>query len=304
MARKQTAQLEIEEPERRREPARTPRRERASGPGVWRGRVRRVLVWAGAAASAAGILAGAYLIDEFLANDARFALPRGGLEIKGLAHAPRAGVEAVFARDFGRSIYRIPLAERRASLLRIDWVKDASILRQWPNRVAVRIVERTPVAFLVAPGGGAPALIDSEGVVLSLPPRANLDLPALTGLTREQTREDRRERVSNAMELLRTAGPWAGRISEIDAGDASNIKLTFLEQGRAYRLWMGNRNYRARLDNFLKFRREINRRLPYATIFDLRLDDRITVPAEGNQAPAAGPAPAETKAKTGRRRAR
>lgn len=300
MAHKHTAQLELEAPEPRRQPTRMPRRERAPEPGAWRRRVRIAMIWAGAAVSVTGTAAGIYLVDEFLSTDPRFVL-NSGVAVEGIKHAPRERIDAVFARDMGRSIYLAPLAERRASLLAIDWVKDATVSRRWPDQIAVRLVERTPVAFLVAPGGGAPALIDAEGVVLSLPPRAKLDLPALTGITREQTLEARRERVSRAMEFLRDAGAWAGRVSEVDATEAGNLKVTITDRGRAYQLWMGNRNYGVRLENFLKFREEINRRLPLATIFDLRLDDRITVPAEGNPAP---PAAAVAKSRSGGRRAR
>ena len=62
---------------------------------------------------------------------------------------PRA-IEAVFAEDFGRSVYLIPLSERRASLRTVDWVKDASVARFWPNRVVVGVTERKPVAFVDA----------------------------------------------------------------------------------------------------------------------------------------------------------
>ena len=48
----------------------------------------------------------------------------------------------------GRSVYLIPLDERRATLRTVDWVKDASVARVWPNRVVVRVAERKPVAFV------------------------------------------------------------------------------------------------------------------------------------------------------------
>jgi cell division protein FtsQ len=294
MARKQTAQLELElpgEPEPRREEPVVTRRERAPRAG-WRERARRVLLWTGTAAAVAGAAFGVYQVDQFLATDPRFALEEG-LLVEGLSHTSRARIEAVFARDMGRSIYLAPLETRRRSLLGIDWVKDASISRLWPNRLAVRIVERRPVAFLVAPGGGLPALIDADGVILTLPPRAELALPALTGITREQSAEVRKARIGQVLDLLRDAKTHAGRISEVDAADPNNLKVTLMSQGRAFRLWLGNRNYRARLDNFLKFYSEISRRLPGAETFDLRLDDRITVPAEGN--PAAPAAVAKTR---------
>ena len=46
----------------------------------------------------------------------------------------RRAVEAVFNDDSGRSIYLLPLLDRRQTLRTVDWVKDASIVRLWPNR--------------------------------------------------------------------------------------------------------------------------------------------------------------------------
>jgi cell division protein FtsQ len=298
MARKQSAQLELELPdevEPRREAPLVTRRERTPR-ADWRQRARRILFWSGAAAAVAGAAVAVYRVDQLLATDPRFTL-EDGLVVEGVSHASRARIEAVFARDRGRSIYLTPLEQRRRSLLEIDWVDDAGISRLWPNRLAVRISERKPVAFLVAPGG-APALIDAEGVILSLPAKAELALPALTGITRELPASVRRERIRQVLELLREANAHAGQISEVDAADGRNLKVTFLSQGRAFRLWLGDRNYRARLENFLKFYSDISRRLPGAGTFDLRLDDRITVPAEGNPPPA--PAPAK-KTRGGRR---
>ncbi len=302
MARKQNAQLALEiagDEDRRRE-SQAARRDRGRDGRAWGRRVRRALFWISGTAAVTGAAFGLYRLDQFLASDDRFALD-AGLIIEGVVYAPRERVESVFARDVGRSVYLVPLSQRRRSLMSIDWVRDAAVSRRWPNRIAIRITERTPVAFLVAPGGGAPALIDAEGAVLSLPPRAELNLPALMGITREQTREAREARLRQVLEMLRDLNAHAGRISEIDAADLHNLKITFSAQGRAFRLWLGNRNYGARLANFLKYYGEIGRRMPYAQVFDLRLDDRITVPSEVNPAP---PAPAVSKAHVGRGKGR
>ena len=296
MARKQSAQLEvtaIDEAKLRRPEADGPKRVRTKPEETgWRERAKRILVGTGIAAAIGGSAFLYYRTDQFLASDGRFALD-ANLKVDGAVYTVRARIDGVFTSDVGRSIYLIRLADRRRSLLTIDWVKDASVSRRWPNRIAVRIVERKPVAFLLAPGGGAPALIDAEGVILSLPQRAEIRVPALTGVTREQPPAVRKARIRQFLDLMRDAQDYAGQISEVDAADPDNLKVTLLSQGKTFRLWLGSRRYHDRMMNFTKFYGEISRRLPYAHTFDLRLDDRITVPAEANPAPpAAAPAKA------------
>ncbi len=71
------------------------------------------------------------------------ATSRDALAIQGLHYASRAKVQRVFAEDFDRSIFSVPLEERRRRLLAIDWVEDASVSRIWPDRLVVRIRERS-----------------------------------------------------------------------------------------------------------------------------------------------------------------
>ncbi len=110
-------------------------------------------------------------VRHFVISDPRFTLAspdaRGaGLSMEGLAHSSRSRVLATFKDDFGRSVFLVPIAERRRRLLAVDWVEDASIARIWPNRVTVRIKERKPVAFvnLSIPGtrGSRVLLIDAR----------------------------------------------------------------------------------------------------------------------------------------------
>ena len=92
---------------------------------------------------------------RFVLADPQFTLSRdraGALTIEGLHYASRFKVQRVFAADFGRSVFSLPLDERRRRLLGIDWVEDASVSRIWPDRLVVRIRERTP-------GGVRPATL-------------------------------------------------------------------------------------------------------------------------------------------------
>ena len=110
--------------------------------------------------------------EQFVIRDTRFALngadgswDSATLEVAGATHASQRDIQAVFNDDTGRSVYLLPLNDRRTSLRTVSWVRDASIERVWPNRVVVRVSERAPVAF-VAMGPSKFGLIDEDGVIL------------------------------------------------------------------------------------------------------------------------------------------
>src|SRR5580700_8807112 len=129
-------------------------------------------------------------------TDPQFTLSRDhkdALTIQGMNFTSRAKVLRVFASDFGHSVFSVPLAERRRRLLAIDWVEDASVSRIWPDRLVVRIHERTPVAFVLFRSGVL--LIDSRGVLLDPPAQSQFTFPVLSGVQEEEKEDQRRERV-------------------------------------------------------------------------------------------------------------
>lgn len=218
--------------------------------------------------------------EQFLIRDPRFALsgPDGDaatIEIVGAAHASRARIESVFAIDLGRSVYLLPLTERREALRSVAWVKDASIARLWPNRVVVSVEERKPVAFLTL-GPSHFALIDDEGVILPTAPD-RFALPVLSGVNTSDALETRRDRVHRMLRLTRDLGEEVQNISEIDVSDRDNLKVTAPRDGHIVTLLLGDRDFARRYRNFLNHFTEIKRRLPNAATLDLRLEDRITV---------------------------
>ncbi len=260
----------------------------------WGAVFRHVTVAAGILALAVLGLYVYYRVDQFLATDPRFRLKDtaesgqdSGIRIEGVAHASRARVLAVFAADTGRSVYLVPLRERRLQLLGIDWVGEASVSRLWPDRLIVRIKERAPVAFVQLPAGEREAvhraaLIDADGVILEQPERATFELPVLSGIRRSQNRAVRAARVQSAMRLVQDIGGLAAEVSEIDVSDTDNLKVVQQIGGEAVVLWLGDRNFLSRLQNFRGHYEEIRRRLAQAKAFDLRLDDRITAMGAGS----------------------
>jgi cell division protein FtsQ len=237
------------------------------------------------------VAAWAYLsVETFIVSDERFLLPRApepgqrldAFRIEGAQNVTDEQVIEVFARDFGRSVFLCPLKQRRLQLMGVDWVKDASISRVWPNRLVIRVTERKPQAFAQLEAADRTILlwlIDADGVLLD-PKRARpFHLPVLTGMTRAEGDASRATRMKRFLRLRTELGSYMDKISEIDVSDVENLKVIQQFDGRAVALILGNQSYRERYELFLNNFDEIRKRLPDAVMLDLRLKDSITAVA-------------------------
>jgi cell division protein FtsQ len=243
----------------------------------------KIAVWVAALTIALVIsLVGWHRLEQFLIHDPRFAVngPEGAddasvIQIQGAQHASRRTIEGAFAEDMGRSIYMLPLEARRSTLRTVDWVKDATVMRLWPNRVVVRVAERKPVAF-VSLSGSRYGLIDEDGVILP-PATDRFHLPVLRGVGARDPLADRRDRVQRMQRLLRALGANADKIAEVDVTDREDLRVTQPYDGRMVTLLLGDQNFAVRYQNFLNHYAEIREKMPDANSLDLRMEDRITV---------------------------
>jgi len=226
----------------------------------------------------AGLALGAREVHSFLLSDSRFRFEK--LEIRGTVYTSRARIQGIFAPDVHSSVFAIPLAERRRHVLAIDWVRTAAVSRVWPDRLVITITERKPVAFAKLQIAGTMrhwlALIDDEGILLSIPPRVRFRLPVLSGVSEEQSDDERRMRVESMSHLLADLGPRAAEISEVNAASAQDMRVMADVDGQSVELWMGDQRYRSRYLNFLSHYPDIRKHEERASVFDLRMDDRIS----------------------------
>lgn len=216
-------------------------------------------------------------VRQYALTDPQFTFSRNtpdALSIQGLQFASRSKVLRTFSQDFEHSVFSIPLGERRRRLLAIDWIRDATVSRIWPDRLVVHVTERTPVAFVFFRSGVL--LIDSQGVLLDQPPQSQFTFPVLSGVTESDSDEQRRDRVRAFLRVEKDLGYLAKDISEINAADPDSIRIVAQVDKTPVELLVGDANFGWRYQNFLTHYPEIKKRSPELRLFDLRLDDRIT----------------------------
>lgn len=218
-----------------------------------------------------------YMVHRYLINDPKFVLSRDrreALAIDGLRYGSRWKVQRIFSQDADRSVFSVPLEERRRRLLAIDWVQDAAVSRVWPDRLAVRITERKPLAFVQVQS--TVMLIDGQGMLLELPPRAQFNFPVLSGVRADDPPARRMEAVRALLDVEDGLGAQMKDVSEVNAFDPGNIRIVAQVEGHVVDLILGEDNLGPRYRNFVNHYAEIRKRSPEVKIFDLRLDDRIT----------------------------
>ena len=233
--------------------------------------------------------------ERFLITDSRFQLAPAaeygvdpaGLNIEGVARSSRKAVINIFANDFERSIYLLPLEKRRAELLKIEWIREATVARFWPNQLFVRIVERKPAAFYQEPAilGESKSriwLIDEEGVLLHVPVQNTFRLPVVTGFRADAKIDERSRRVLRMLRLMKDVKNYGAKISEVDVSDMDNLKAVVqAPDNHAMVLWLGDKNFYTRMEDFERSYPEIRKRLPGVSTLDMRLDGRISVVGGG-----------------------
>jgi len=241
-------------------------------------------LWGGLTLLAIGCVTSAIAgktVRDFALTDDQFRLSTGrpgALTVEGMRFTSRGKIQRVFASDFGRSVFAIPVAERRRRLLAIDWVESASVSRVWPDRVMVRIRERTPIAFVSL--RSSVALIDIYGVLLDVPPQSHFSFPVLNGISDETSEAARRDQVDAFLHLQQDLGSLAKDVSEVNVADLDNLRMIVHVDHQAIELVLGRTDFGARYQNFLNHLPDIRRGSPGVTMFDLRLRNRITAKAK------------------------
>ncbi len=157
------------------------------------------------------------------------------IEIYGNRFVPPSAIAEKFEADMGRSVVRVPLTERRVSIVTLPWVQEAHVQRVMPNRIRVEIAERSPVAFLRS--GGDLSLVDAQGMILERPVDGDFKFPVVGGIGEFTPRDTRAMHMNlyvRFMKEIEQISPGADdHVSEADLSDFSDLRVTLTGLGMA-----------------------------------------------------------------------
>lgn len=194
----------------------------------------------------------------------------------------------------GQNVLSVGLEKWRQRLLTSPWVEDAVVRRVLPNTIDVAVRERTPMG--IARLGRDLFLVDRTGTVIDAyaPTYADLDLPVIDGLgapPRDGAPVVDAARSALVARLLADVAPHeriASRVSQIDVRDARDAVV--LLDGDTVMLRLGDRDFAARLQDYLDVATALKDRMSVVDTVDLRFGERMYVRPGRDEAGTPAPA--------------
>jgi len=187
----------------------------------------------------------------------------------------------------GINLFRLSLEVKRKQVESIPWIRSATLTRAYPHRLAVHVVERTPVAFVNV--GGQVKLVDAEGVLLEKPEKGVFDFPVLSGLEAEGGGAERRSRLALYEQFTRELAEEVPRsgwlVSEVDVTDADDLKALLIQGQETLLVHFGHNDFLPRFRNFLTLWPEVRKAHAKVDSVDLRYQNQIVVDPVGAVAP-------------------
>jgi cell division protein FtsQ len=207
--------------------------------------------------------------------------------VMGLDKVTRAQVMDVLGGDIGRNVFFIPLEQRRKQLEEIPWIQSATVMRLLPNRIAVQVQERTPIAF--AQVNNRVELVDAHGVVMDLPRKTHFSFPVVLGLRDSDplsTRAAQMEIYERLVSELDAGGTrYSKDLSEVDLRDPEDIRATVADPNGAVLVHLGNDQFLERFKIYLSHIGAWRQQFQRVESVDLRFDGQIIVNPDGSTSP-------------------
>jgi cell division protein FtsQ len=191
------------------------------------------------------------------------------VEVTGVQRLDTGAVRASSGLVFGTNIFKADLAEAQRAVEQNPWIHHVQVTRLLPRRISIQIEERKPVAQVAL---GALYLVDPDGELFKrVAPGDGVDLPLITGLSRQRFDSDPEEVRSEIARALSLLGELDQRrfpeLSEIQLDPELGMTVYLGPESTAVKLGWGDID--AKLDRYQRTRAELERRQLKVSAVDL-----------------------------------
>ena len=193
------------------------------------------------------------------------------LELSGTDRVSREWIGERVAPLRGRHLLRLSLADLESELAGHPWIAGVAMRKRLPDTLAVRVVERRPVALLRRPDGLH--YVDADGGLIDRwePGAGTADLLLVrlppdgeAGLARA---------LAAAAEFVRLEPAWGAQLSEVEVVGESDLR--FHTAALPFALVLGVGGIEAGLRRLRRYLPDVRHHLMPAAAIDLRFSGRI-----------------------------
>jgi cell division protein FtsQ len=166
-------------------------------------------------------------LDAWASTSPHFALRT--VRVQGLHRATEKELLRLAGVAPGTNLWSLDPSAVAQTMSAHPWVRTVEVTRSLPDTLQLRVEERTPVALASL---GDLYVVDADGAPFKrVSPAESLDLPLLTGLTREQAEKDPAGTAVRLREALGVVDVYQHaferpRLSEIQLGEAGFELIT------------------------------------------------------------------------------
>ncbi len=180
------------------------------------------------------------------------------VEVQGTSRLQPAEIQALVRQSVDKTgVWKADLNGINERIERLPWVRTANVSRVLPDRIRVRITERTPRA-VVRTSAGHFRWVDEEAALLGeMQPSDQVPAFFLRGLSEEDSESahnENRERVAKFIELQQawdTAG-LSERVSEVNLMDIRDVRAQLAGDNSQIEVRLGSRDQAERLKGAFK----------------------------------------------------
>lgn len=168
--------------------------------------------------------------------------------VSGTERASRRDIERIAAAQAERSgVWNADLAEIKARLERLTFVKSASVARALPNELRVSIQEQVPVAIVRTSAGAF--LVNDEAAILAPAENSEASMPfAMTGwdeIKSEKAGKDNVQRIKMYRKILTEWREFdlASRVTSVNLADIRDPRAFTEDSGLQVSISVGQENF-------------------------------------------------------------